>query len=1082
MMKHFILTMMASAAATMVLAQSRTVSGVITDAQGNPMPGVAVIVPGTTNGTVTDIDGRYSLSVEGTPFLQATFIGFAPTLIDLSNGQTDIVMAEQEREMDEVVVVAYGTSTKGSYTGSAAQIGSESLERRQVSNVTNALSGTMAGVQTLSSNGQPGSGSTILVRGVGSINAGTDPLIVVDGVPFDGDLSSLNTNDIESMTVLKDAASTALYGARGANGIVMVTTKKGSKGEAKISFEGRWGVNSRQIKNYDVIKDPRQYLETVYQAMYNGYKNHTSESLSDADIRSKVLENIFTGNDGGIGYKVFTAANGSGEAADIFGADGKVNSDVSLGYSDGEYYYTPDDWEDELYKKNMRQSYDLSISGGSDRLDYFFSLGYLADNGIIVNSDIKRLTSRLKVDYQAKKWLNVGANVSFGHTKSKWPTGQDTDGDSSSNSFYQANFIAPIYPLYVRNADGSLLYKNGHLAYDYGMATGSTKSTNFNRTYLTQNNAIAELNYNKYDIASDAFTGNVSALITPIAGLSITAKYGLYACNTRYSNLVNAYFGAASDSKTGGFAGQYAYRTYSLDQQYVANYNRTFGENHNFDLTLGYDGYQYRYTYLGGYGSTLYNPDSYFLSNATSNYSVYGYQNEYKTVGYFARLNYSLKNRYFANVAYRRDASSRFAEDHKWGDFWSASAAWLISGEDFFNVAWVDMLKVKASFGEQGNDAVGNYKAYEDQYEVSGSNGNFNLQLAYKGNKDLTWETTQSFNVGIDFSLFGDVLSGSAEYFARRSKDMLYNKPVAASNGYSSIPVNVGSLTNSGVEIDLKADILRLGVFDWSVNANASFIRNKINELAPELGGKLVNGSTIYEEGKSMYRFNLVEYAGVCQEAFDDQLASSGGTAVKAQPGQSLFWAEDANGNRVKTADWNVAQKTRKATEDLMPKVYGGFGTSAYFFNGIDFSLSFAYQLGGKLWDYGYQSLMHSGKAKQYAGQNWHKDIAKAWTPENTNTDVPRLDANDEYTNYSSTRWLVSSNYLALNNVTVGYSLPENLVGKIGLGTVRIYAAADNVALLTKRQGLDPRQSYTMSTTATYSPIRTISGGIKVTF
>ena len=420
-------------------------------------------------------------------------------------------------------------------------------------------------------------------------------------------------------------------------------------------------------------------------------------------------------------------------------------------------------------------------------------------------------------------------------------------------------------------------------------------------------------------------------------------------------------------------------------------------------------------------------------------------------------MNYSYNDTYFGNISYRRDASSRFSPDNRWGNFWAASAAWMISREDFMqDIAWINMLKLKASFGQQGNDDIlypgvdldKNYYPWMDQYKMTGANGIFaDGTLSYKGNPDLTWETSTSYNIGVDFALFDNTLNGTIEYFGRKSDDMLYNRPTAGSLGYTAIPMNVGSMTNSGVEIDLNYQILNNSKFNWNVNLNATFVQNKINKLHPDLNGKMIDDTRIYEEGESMYRMYLVDYAGVDPET-----------------GEALYWAEDGDGNRIKTPNYTTAEGYKVATDD-----------------GFDASIQLSYQLGGKIYDSGYRRMMHGGSSS-FAGQNWHKDIYNAWTPENTNTNIPRLNASDQYTNSTSTRWLTNSNYLSINNITVGYTLPKTLVQKIMLEKVRVYFTADNVGLISARKGLDPRQSYISATTALYTPIRTISGGISLTF
>ena len=960
-----------------------------------------------------------------------------------------IVLKSDTEVLDEVIVTAYGTSTKGTFTGSASVMKADKIEKRQVSNVSNALAGAVAGVQILSDNGQPGESAKVRIRGVGSINAGMEPLYVVDGVPY------------ETMTVLKDAASTALYGARGANGIIMITTKRGTSGKARINFDAKWGANSRAIKTYDVMTSPKNYIETAYQSIYNSQIS-LGYSPEDANIRAnKILPSEASG---GLGYQVYTTAPGEL----LVGSNGKLNPNATLGYSDGQYYYTPDNWADETFQNNLRQEYNLSASGGSDKGTYYFAFGYLDDQGVISGSGFKRLNGRFKGDYKLYSWLKIGANVSYVNTESRYPGDQDANATASSgNAFYIANNMAPIYPLYVRGADKQILLNNGRKVYDYG----DGQSTNFSRSFMSIANPSGDLIYNKREYLSDVINANWFAEITPITGLTISARYGLNIDNTRQNEMGNAYMGQSASY--GGTAYQAAIRTYGFDQQYVANYQFALKDVHHFDVTAGYDGYSYEYTLLEGSGQNLYNPESFYLGNVIDKFTIGGKKDLYSTKGFFGRVNYSYNDTYFGNVSYRRDASSRFAPENRWGNFWSASVAWMLTRESFMeDITWVNMLKFKASFGQQGNDDIlypgvlleKNYYPWLDQYKMTGANGTFaDGTLLYKGNPDITWETSTSYNIGADFGLFNNKLNGSIEYFGRKSKDMLYNRPTAGSLGYTAVPMNVGSMTNSGVEIDLNYQIMANKKFNWSVNLNATFVKNKINKLHPDLNGKLIDSDRIYEEGESMYRMYLVDYAGVDEKT-----------------GEALYWAKDDNGNAIKTSEYSTAENYKVATGDMMPTVYGGLGTTfeAY---GFDASIQLSYQLGGKIYDTGYRRLMHGG-ASSSAGWNWHKDIYNAWTPENPTSNIPRLNASDKYTNSASTRWLTSSDYLSINNITVGYTLPQQLVKKVMLDKVRVYFTADNVALISARKGLDPRQSYISATTALYTPIRTISGGISLTF
>ena len=976
-----------------------------------------------------------------------------------------VVMRANSEVLDEVMVVAYGTAKKSSFTGSASVIDSKKIEKRQVSNITNALSGTVAGVQVMTSanGGQPGSTAKIRVRGTGSMAAGNAPLYVVDGVPYDGDLSSINTADIESTTVLKDAASNALYGARGANGVVLITTKKGSVGKATVNVDAKWGSNSRAVPNYDVLTNPGTYLEMAYLSMYN---NQIASGKTAEVANAYANRYLSTNSNGGVGYQIYTVPTGES----MIGMDGKLNPNATLGYSDGTYYYKPDDWYDELFNSgNLRQEYNVNISGATDKLNYYMSAGYLDDSGLISGSGFTRYSARVKADYQVKDWLKVGANMSYTNYDMQSPASQDSyAGTSSANLFYIANYIAPIYPMYSRNADQSIrVDSNGFTVYDFG---DNTIGGNFKRTWMSGSNPAAMVELDKRQYLADVFSGRWYAAANIWDGLKFTYSVGIDVDNTRYSRLYNAYYGQYS--KVGGIVYAGSTRTMSINQQELLTYTKQFG-NHNIDLLVGHENYDYQYKYLNGSKEKLFNPGTVEIDNAIKNPSISSYTDNYSTEGWLARAQYDYDGKYIFSASYRRDASSRFAKENRWGNFGSVGGAWVLSKEDFLeSQTWIDFLKFKVSYGIQGNDdllyndvyGTKNYYPYQDQYNVVESNGDFAVSMSYKGNEDITWETSYSFNAGFDFNLFKNKLNGSIEYFSRKTTDMLYYMPVSPSNGYAVYPKNIGSMRNNGVEIDLNSDIISNKNIQWNVFANATFINNKILELAPELNGELISGSTIYKEGESMYQYYLRKYAGVNEK------------------GEALYYVDtkDDNGNITQetTTEWNKA--SRYQTGDMLPTVYGGFGTtvSAY---GFDFSISCAYQLGGRVYDSGYASLMHNGSASS-AGQNWHKDILKSWSSTNSNSNIPRLCNTDTYANASSDRFLISSNYLDLTNITVGYTLPKSWLNRLEVSNLRIYFAADNVALLSKRKGLDPRQSSSSVNAMRYSPVRTLSGGIKLTF
>ena len=842
----------------LVTAQTQKVTGVvISEEDGQPVIGASVLVKGTQIGAITGVDGDFTLPnvPSSAKTLVISYIGMQTQEVDIKPN-IKVFMRSDSEMLDEVMVVAYGTAKKSAFTGSASVIKSETLEKRQVSNLSNALSGTVSGVQTQSTNGQPGTSATVRIRGIGSMYASNNPLYVVDGIPYEGDISAVNSQDIESMTVLKDAAAAALYGARGANGVILVTTKKGKSGDTQISLDARWGVNSRLVKNYDVLQNANTYMETAYSALYNGYlynSGYTAErayQLANTDLFPK------------LGYQVYTIPDGQY----LIGRNGKLNPYAALGYSDGDYYYTPDNWSDEMFQSNLRQEYNLSVSGGSDKLSYYLSASYLNDEGIIENSGFERISTRMNVDYQAKKWLKLGVNLSYSNVTSRSPGDQDTDAATSSgNAFFVGNFIAPIYPMYVRNADGSFKYNTntGYHVYDYG----DGESTNFTRNFMSMSNPMSGFLYDTEKYLMDILNGKWYAKVDIIDGLSLTASLGLHIDNTRQHSVGNKYYGQSASY--GGSVMQYSSRVYSLDQQYLLNYKKSFG-NHNLDILAGYESMDFNTEshYILGYN--MYSDNNWTASNIIDRKNGSGSYNEYATIGIITRASYDFNEKYYGSVSYRRDASSRCHPDNRWGNFWSVSAAWDMAKENFISqYDWINMLKLKASFGQQGNDNLyykgyTNYYPYQDQFTVSGSDGVFSDGvLYYKGNKDITWETSNSFNVGVDFALLGGRIDGTIEYFNRQTKDMLYYKPVAMSNGYTQFPMNLGSVRNSGVEIELNYTPIENNNLKWVINWNGTLMKNKILELHPDLKGEMISGSYIYREGESLYQMYLTKYAGV---------------------------------------------------------------------------------------------------------------------------------------------------------------------------------------------------------------------------
>ncbi len=1045
-------------------AQNRQISGTVSDANGHPVAGATVIVDGTSLGTTTNTAGEYTLSAPVNGTLVVTFVGFEPQQLPIA-GKTriNVTMKEDAQAIDDVIVVAFGTAKKEAFTGSAAVIKSDEIAKVQTSNVATALVGRVAGVQTSSTSGDLGKTPSIRVRGFGSINAGKEPLWIVDGMPYEGDLNNLNTNDIESMTVLKDAASNALYGARGANGVIMVTTKKAKSGDAVVTIDAKWGVNSKALEEYDVITSPAQYYETHFKALY-GYYAQTNPAAKAYALASSGLTSNGTG---GLGYNVYTVPEGQA----LIGTNGKLNPNATLGrkiiYNGQEYWLTPDDWIDEAYQSAFRQEYNVNISGATERSSFYASLGYLDNTGIIKSSALERYTARLKADYQAKKWLKVGGNMSYAHFSNSNGNSNEGSASSTANIFAFSAQMPPIYPVYIRDGSGRIMVDdNGYQMYDYG----DKGNAGLTRPLLPSANGLQTSWLNKKKAEGNAFSGSGFVDISLYKGLKLTVNGSTNIDETRTTYLNNQYYGQFAEA--GGTISKYHTRDIAYNLQQILNYNETFGK-HNVGLMVGHEYYQKKYYYLSGTKSKLFSYDNEELGGAVvDGAGAHSYIDDYNSEGYFMRAQYDYAGRYFVSGSYRRDASSRFHPDHRWGNFWSVGAAWLLNQENWFDAPWVNMLKLKASYGSQGNDNIGNY-LYTDTYSIENNNGEIAVLFGQKGNPNITWESNTNLNIGTEFGFWNNRLSGSVDFFNRKTSDMLFAFSVPSSLGYSSYYANVGDMVNRGVEVELNADLIRTKNVLWSFNLNLTHVKNEVTYLAPEHKSTTVegykgyiDGSYFVGEGLPLYTYYLRSYAGVDPET-----------------GASL-WYKDVKGDdgkitRTKTSDYTSA--TRYLHDSAIPSVYGGFSTSVSAY-GVDFSISFNYQIGGKVYDSGYASFMSSPYGTT-VGTNYHKDILKAWTPENKGSDIPRLQYGDQYTTSVSDRFLTDASYLNISNINVGYTLPSKITQKFGVQKLRVYLACDNVVYWSKRQGLDPRYSFTGATNfSNYSPIRTISGGVTVQF
>lgn len=1049
----------------MAYGQDVKVTGNVSDASdGSAIPFVSVHVKGTMKGVSADDQGHYSISAPADAVLVFTCIGYVEQEVPVGERSFLSVALSPDSEMlQETIVVAFGSSTKESFTGSAAVVGESDIARLQSSDVTRALEGVVAGVQMSTSSGSLDSKPSIRIRGIGTISSSVDkePLYVVDGVPYSGDLNNLNPADIESMTVLKDAASNALYGARGANGVIMITTKKARGSGATVSLDAKWGWNTKALQNYDVISDPAHYYEMHYKALYNYYVNKQGLSAQDAYslASSRVAGPV---RDGGLGYQVFAVPDGE----PFIGQDGRVNPNARLGnvvnYNGADYLLTPEDWMAEAYRQSLRQEYNVNVSGGVEKASFMASFGYLNNKGIIDGADMYRYTARLKADFQAKQWLKLGANVSY--TNYNYNNGNSEEGSAGSvgNVFGFAASMAPIYPVYIRDASGNIMLdERGLQMYDFG----DGKNAGMVRPNAPNANALRLVTLDKNHSEGNALTATAFTEVRFLKNFKFVLNVGVGVDGVRHTSMNNMYYGQFATN--GGTLYKGHERQFYVNLQQLLSYNRTFAGVHNVDLLVGHETYNRNLTSVSGYKTKMFSDENLELGGAV----IDGQQassslSEYNNEGYFIRAQYDYANKVFVSGSFRRDASSRFHKDHRWGNFWSAGAGWLVDREPWFDASWVDMLKLKASVGSQGNDGIPDY-LYTDTYEISNNEGNVAVAFRSKGNPDITWETNMNFNAGVDFDFFAGRLAGSVEYFYRKTSDMLFFFNVPLSLGYSGYYDNIGDMRNSGIEVSLNAFPVKTQSVQWSINANLTHYTNKITMLPDEHKKMDVegyagyqSGGRYYGEGLPIYTFYMPKYAGV-------------------EPDTGLpMWYREENGATVTTTSYSEASDY--LCGDPTPVIYGGFGTSVSFY-GVDISAQFSYSVGGLVYDSGYAAVMRPPGTS--TGSNIHKDMLGAWTPANHDTSVPRFQYLDENISAQSDRFLTDGSYLNFQSAQIGYTFPQKMVDKLKLSRLRLYLLCDNIFYISARRGLDPRYSFNGTTNyAVNSPVRTLSGGINITF
>ncbi len=951
---------------------------------------------------------------------------------------------EKTEDIEEVIVVAYGTQTKESLTGSVGEVKAEEIKAITAANVVQGMGGKVAGVQVYAGNGLPGQAPTVRFRGVGSINGSSDPLYVVDGVPFSGNISAINNSDIESMTFLKDAAASSLYGNRAANGVIIITTKKGKKGKTQYNLDLRAGVSMRGIPEYNISSSVPEYYEYYYNLLKN---KEIVDGATASEAHDTALAGLISG-DQGLGYNVTNVANG-----DLIGADGKFNSSAKVLYQE--------DWKDYLFKQGFYSNTYFSASTATDNTSVYYSLGYEGNDTYMINSKWEKITGRIKVDSKLGERIKFGGNLAYSYTEQNAPDG--FDGTTAySNPFQWSRYVAPIYPVHAYDNSGNLITDDkGNSLYDdgTGLITGRV------RRYGSLQNPVATALYdikkrkNNQIFASGYATANI------LKGLDFTYKITGEFSNLRANDFDTPLYGDAVTPN--GRLYNWNTNISSLNQQQLLEYNNTFGD-FNLNVLAAHETYKRNRDYMETHVTNGLLVDSVYSDMFATLVSAAGNGTPYALESFFGRLNMSFANKYFLSGSFRRDGSSRFHPDNRWGNFYSVGGSWVVSNEDWFKNNVVTNFKLKGSYGEVGNDNLSSATVernfpYLDLYEVVQTTVSSNLisyNQIFKGNPDITWEKNKNLNAGVELGFFNNRLNIDAEYFKRKTNDLLYMRPLPLSEGFESYPENIGDMENRGFEFNLDADLIKTNDFKLTVYGNATLLKNEILKLPTTNLGYIIDGSTILKEGNSMYTWYLREFAG-----------------VNPENGQALWTVVDSEtGERSTTESYNAATLLDTGLTSV-PDVYGGFGLSANF-KQFDFSVAFAYQFGGTGYDNNYMNLMSGG-----LGENFHSDYYKTWTPTNTSAALPLVTADDVNQNYlTSTLGLIKSDYVSLQNISLGYTFDKSLITFAGINSLRLYAVADNVAVWSKRKGYDPRMSARGISSSNYSPIRTISFGANVTF
>jgi TonB-linked SusC/RagA family outer membrane protein len=1045
-------------------------SGTVVDDANQPIIGASVVNKTRNIGVATFLGGSFKLRADEGDAIQVSHLGY-DTYEMIVGKQTDvsIVLTPSSERMDEVVVVGYGTAKKSTMVGSVNTISNADITLRPVTSVGAVLYGAAPGMMVTSAGGIPGDDPNIRIRGFGTINSSSSPIYVVDGAVFDISLRTVNPQDIESISILKDASATAIYGSRGANGVIMITTKKGREGKLSFSVNLREGVNMRFVPEYEMVSS-QDYYQLMYEAKRNSLYYNPTLNMDMATANRLAATG---GSYGGSSY--ISTFDDLGGVNPFYGIDNNEIIDPVTGQLNPAAtrlkWGDDTDWFSPMARVGLRTDLTMSASGGTEKSDYYASLNYLRDNSWMKRSFTNRISARANVNFKPLKWLKIGSNLSGSIVNSY---NQSWSGDGTDNPFFVAHQIGSIYPVYLHDqitgayildADGKKIYDKGGGQVIDGISYPSRPAQGGNR------NIVAEIMADDQQYRRNSLQSRTYAEVSFLDGFKFTVNanisYSPYSGYSYSSNEIGALAPSGSSSRSERTNSAYTY-------QQLLSYNKTFKDKHELDVVAGHESFETLTKQVSVTRTGQIMSGNIELTNFTTITQAVSSRSEYKTEGYFARANYSYdRGRYSFEVSYRRDGTSKFYRDVRWGDFWSVGGGWNIASEPFMKkVKVINILKLRASYGTTGNlEGIGNYN-WQDVYLL---NHNNQAEAGYyqdpsAANRTLTWEKQAQFSVALDYSLFNHRLRGSIEYFDKRNDDLLFAVRQPASTGMTTQNQNIGTLYNKGWEISATVDIIRKGDFRWEFGINAATLKNRITKM-PADNPEMISGTKKLKVGHSIYDFWMRDWYGVDPR--------DGATLYRLSP--DAEWSDDTcrvmeNGDQVTTShDTSKAQYVYAGS--AIPDLYGSFQTT-FDYKGISLTTRFGYQIGGKMYDSMYASVTTAGRY----GYSLHKDMTRRWQKAGDITDVPRMDnTNATVYNVASTRYLISASYLVLNSANLSYTFPSKIVEKMKLGSLQVSLSGENLFLLSKRRGMNPMESFSGGNSSSYTPSRVLTFGISLT-